>query len=222
MRLRTLTFLLPAILLAGCGDFMDFDLDITIPVSLHPLATKDDTTFDERLLGRWQDPPTVVTFDRADANSYRIKYTEDGDRFASFRANLMDLDGSLMLDVMPDSPDPNTADRSFILYLRTHMFFRIDMVEPVLKIQLANFRSILDEDPNCLPHETVEYEGLTYLVITASTPELRRFLKRHVSDEEFFGSICELRRAESAPHKDPNTILSLNEPPATTRPPTAP
>jgi hypothetical protein len=215
MRLRTLAFLLPAILLTGCTDFMDFDLDldITIPVSLHPLATQDDIIFDETLLGRWQGPEDlVVVFEEgSDSDTYAVKYFEDSIQVGSFQATLTDLDGTVILDISTPGPDPNILEMNKLLYLPTHAYMKIEHREPTLSMQLAFFDLMLADDPNALKHETVISADDTYLVITASTKQLRRFIRTYAEDEKLFTEALELHRYAAVPSEDPNTVSCPND-----------
>jgi hypothetical protein len=213
MRLRTFTFLLPAILLTGCRDFTDFDLKISIPVSLHPLAGEDDITFDETLLGPWQGPEGVgVVFEEgSDSDTYRIEFFDDSTKVASLQATLTDVEGTRFVDMVPPGPDPNTLEMNQYFYLPTHLFVKITLAEPNLSMHLALFDSILEDDPNALPHEIVSQSDHTYTVITASTEQLRRFMTEHAQDEDLFHEMFELCRYEAAPAEDPNIASCPND-----------
>jgi len=98
MKTKKLLFYLLAALLGGC-----------IPVlSLHPLYTEEDVTFEEKLLGTWvddpEDPKTTWEFSRAEAKekAYKLIYSDDEGKKGSFEVHLVKLENRLFLDVFPN------------------------------------------------------------------------------------------------------------------------
>ncbi len=192
-------FYLLAALLGGCVPLM----------SLHPLYTKKEVVFEEKLLGTWVDDPnkpeTTWEFNRIDEpnNAYNLIFTDNEGKKGSFVVHLVKLQNRLFLDVFPsESPweidDPNKAKwfyNSFFL-IPAHTFIKIDSIEPQLKIRLTNedkMEELLKENPNAVKHMTVEDR----LFLTASTQELQAFVIKYVDDKRVFPGKIVLSRKDT-------------------------
>ncbi|MGA2092849.1 MAG: hypothetical protein ABSH16_05505 [Sedimentisphaerales bacterium] len=202
MNIKNLPLFLLTIVLAGCGNF---DLNIKIPVSLHPLYTDKEITFDQRLLGNWKmgDSNSIVRFENPCENSYEIFLTEQGHTIMAFDAHLLKLDNKLYLDISPAILDANSDKPPNPLFLPTHMLMKIKAIDPNLQVQLF-FPKELEKDPNLLKNETIS----SFIVLTASTKELQNFIKSHTDDEALFGEPLVLERLMSDKTPDCNNTDS--------------
>ncbi len=226
MKTRKLLFYLLAGLLGGC-----------IPVmSLHPLFTEKDLTFNEKLLGTWvqKDEPNgaeaVWDFKRADANenAYKLTFTDKEGKKGLFVAHLVKLENRLFLDVYPsespwDEKDPNKVEwlHNTFFFIPVHTFIKVNGVEPELKLQITDdteMEKLLKEAPNVIEHTSIEGR----LVLTASTKELQAFVVKYADDSRVFTTEGALTRKkikapqESVKQKpdesnDPNKGLKENK-----------
>ncbi len=209
MKTIKVLLLLLVLLLGGCFqldlDFSDIfsELHFLPGVSLHPLYTEKEIIFEEKLLGSWGDDETKLTFEAIEAeDSYNLTFDIEVIP-GEFVAHLVKFDDLLFLDLFPKKPDPNTVPFQQFLFVPTHLFLKIDQIEPELKIRMMDADKIIDfleKDPNSLKHEIIEEY---YVLLTASTYELQQFMKRHANDEVFFGEVETLERLKP---RDPNSI----------------
>lgn len=204
MNTKKLLFYLLAVLLGGCVPVM----------SLHPLFTKENVVFEEKLLGTWVDDPNspgvIWEFKRIaePEKAYKLIFSDDKGKKGSFVARLVKLENRLFLDVYPaelpwEPEDPNNVKwlyNSFFL-IPAHTFMKIDSIEPQLKMQLTDdnkMEELLKEYPDAVKHTSVEDR----LVLTASTKELQTFVLKYADDNRVFTGEIVLNRKKS---KDPNS-----------------
>jgi hypothetical protein len=207
MNIRKLFFYLLAGILGGC-----------IPVmSLHPLFTEKDITFDEKLLGTWVDanesmwqfsdanPPKGEVSPKADKpeKAYKLIFIDKEGQKGSFIALLLKLENRLFLDVYPDEKpcdekDPNKVEWLYnaLFLIPAHTFIKINAVEPQLKLQLTDdeeFEKLLKDDPNAVEHTLIEDK----LILTASTAELQKFILKYADDSRLFTKESVLTRKKT-------------------------
>ncbi len=190
MKIKNFLFYLLVALLGGC-----------IPVmSLHPLFTEKDLTFNEKLLGSWvqKDEPNgaeaIWDFKRADANenAYKLTFTDKEGKKGLFVAHLVKLENRLFLDVYPSEPpwdekDPNKVEwlHNTFFFIPVHTFIKVNGVEPELKLQITDddeFKKLLKEAPNVIEYASIEDKP----VLTASTKELQAFVVKYADDSRVF------------------------------------
>ena len=192
MRTLVLAALLPlCLLLSGC-----------LVLSVNPLYTEADIVFEPALLGEWieigdgADREHVFRFSRLGERAYAL---ERYSRFESERtltaAHLVQLGGTLVLDVFPLQPDDQ-----FPLYpagsLYAHVLYRVDQLEPTLIATCLDqqwLTAYLAEHPEAVAHaagrtpwESVGHDGpvirsgeqayYTPLLLTAGTADLQAFI----------------------------------------------
>ncbi|MGD0078247.1 MAG: hypothetical protein ABSB91_06440 [Sedimentisphaerales bacterium] len=203
MNIKHLTLILLTFIIAGCIDLKPFDLDLKIPVSLHPLYTDKETIFDQRLLGDWtseSEPNTIVRFENVCNHSYEILLIGQGHTAAAFEVHLLKLDNKSFLDISPATLDVNSYIIQNPLLLPTHMLMKIKAIDPNLQVQPLSITKELERDPNFLKHETSN----PFLILTGSTKELQDFIKSHADDEELFSVTLVLERLRSGKTPDSN------------------
>jgi hypothetical protein len=197
-------FYLLAVLLGGC-----------LPViSLHPLFTKENLVFEEKLLGTWVDdtnsPEVTWEFERIaePEKAYKLIFSDDKGKKGLFVTHLVKLENRLFLDVYPaelpwEQEDPNNLKwpyNTFFL-IPAHTFIKVSSIEPQLKMRLTicdEMEKLLKEDPNAVKHTSLEDR----LVLTASTKELQAFVLKHADDNRVFTGEIVLNRKKS---KNPNS-----------------
>jgi hypothetical protein len=171
------------VLLSGC-----------VP-SLHPLYTESDLLFDPALIGSWAE--------RGDEDTWRFQKAEKGDKTyklictekgvpAEFSVHLV-LAGKLrFLDIYPEEPQIKN-DYYKVHLIPAHTFLRIRIVGDALHIAMMDGDRIkkgLNTGKLKLAHTRVD----DWLVLTASTKELRQFAQKHGDDPAVFANESELHR----------------------------
>lgn len=198
MKIKKLLFYLLAGLLGGCLPVM----------SLHPLFTEKDLTFDEKLLGTWVDDSNETTWQFTDTNkpkkAYNLIFTDKEGQKGSFVAFLVILKKELFLDVYPSESflgsDPNKVQWVYntLLLMPVHTFIKVNAIVPQLKLQLTDddeLKKLLKEDPNAIEHTLIEPEDS--LVLTAPTKELQAFVLKYADDRRVFTEEKILTRKKS-------------------------
>jgi hypothetical protein len=190
MRTQRIVFGLLVVFLMGC-----------VP-SLHRLYDDNTVTFDPRLIGRWVQGndvwTNVLTFERGEGKSYRLVVVDQDDKTARFVAHLVRLEGMLFMDVFPDEITDLTMHDIYKRHLiPSHLFWKVDSIEPQLKLAPTNSDTIstmIKDNPACIRHEKTE-EG-DQLVLTADTKDLQKFVVKLARMDKGFGTPEEFVRLE--------------------------
>lgn len=198
-----------AALVAGCVPI----------VSLHPLFTKDDIVFDEKLLGVWvedvNDPDASwefarITEEEAESlpddlksefkRAYRLNIVDDEGHRGSLAACLVKLGNRTFLDVLPDTLPSGERDiekakllYNAFLFLPAHTFLRVDSIGDQLKMRFTNddeFKKLIEAEPQAVKFTEVNDR----FVLTASTKELQAFVTKYADDSRLFSSELALAR----------------------------
>lgn len=184
-RSTILTFLL-VILSQACTVF-----------SIHPLYTSEDLLVETAILGTWKAGNETLIFDSLHNNKYRMTLMSDDT--VVFSAGLVNLNNQLFIDLFPysdcDYPDTNDClayenlSRNFV---PVHSFLKFEFAND--QITLTPFdqdrlQTLFEQNRIRLSHEKViieEDDEDQIIVLTASTPELQKFIGRYGDDEEAF------------------------------------
>jgi len=203
MKIKKILFYLLAGILGGCVPVM----------SLHPLYTEKEITFDERLLGIWL----------GDSNESQWEFTcsdETENLYKLTIYNLKEKHGAGLLDVYMvklrnksyldvsasefpcDVEDANKIDWPFnaFFFVPAHTFLKIELDRSSLKLLRTDdekMGELLEADPNAVKFESID-DGV---VLTASPKELQGFVLKYADDERLFSEEIELVRKKT---KDPN------------------
>jgi hypothetical protein len=197
MKAKKILFYAIACLLGGC-----------IPVmSINPFYTSKDVTFEEIILGTWENDSnnekgSTWIFERAeDSNTtYKLTYINRDGAKGLFKANLLKLNGKLFLDVYPKgnlwgTEDPNKVEFVYnsLLMIPAHTIIRVDSLQPNILLFLTSEDKIgefLKEHPDAIEYK--EIEGRT--VLTSPTTELQAFILKFIEDESLFPNKIDLNR----------------------------
>jgi hypothetical protein len=192
--------LLALVLVALCG------LIGCIPTSLNPLYTAKDLVFDPALIGVWSDKndsKETWAFQKAGDTDYKLIYTENDGKTGHFEAHLLKLGHTRFLDLFPDESGLEEMARSGfykVHLLRTHSFLQVTRIEPSLQmapLDLKWLREFLGKHPKAIRHHKIGEGDEAQMVLTASTPELRKFVEKHLKTEGAFGEPINLKRKQS-------------------------
>jgi hypothetical protein len=169
-----------------------FCLTACVP-SVNPFYTQRDLSFDSRLLGTWMDkskPDQRETWQfeqEPDQQSYKLTFTEKEGKRGRFKARLFKLKDELFLDLVPAECEfaPDQADLVGWAVIPGHLIVRVPQLAPELKLAFPDYEWLskhLEKNPGALAHRREE----NHLTLTASTPELQRFVLKHLREGELF------------------------------------
>ncbi|MCC6491275.1 MAG: hypothetical protein IT364_27545, partial [Candidatus Hydrogenedentes bacterium] len=145
------------------------------------------------LEGVWGDAPEQWTFEKAGENEYRLKVSEDKERQAEFSAHLVQLKKHRFLD-LELSGGPDLLEWEQMHLVPAHSFWAVDVTGDTLRLRNFDPEWLEDriEDKRLwVPYTQTE----DFLVLTAETKRLQRFMLRWVDDEEAMGDWEEMKRA---------------------------
>ena len=165
--------------------------------SLHPLYHEQDLMMDPGLLGMWKDQEDgdeFVYFKKLDENMYLFRYMEGNDDDSafvisdtvSFEAGLLKVGDHFFLDLYPYyEGNWDEADYLFRGFVPTHAFIKIEWDDDRVILQMFNYdrmKTLFEQNRIRIKHEMME----DFIVITASTDDLQRFIKKYADDPEAF------------------------------------
>ena len=178
-----------AIFFTGCGIF-----------SLHPLYHQEDLILNTSLIGTWQnaeDEGTFVKIDTLKDNKYEFVLIDDEDT-VSFVMGLLKLKDQYFIDLYPPDDCPFFAgncdmlENMFRNYIPAHTFLKFDFLDnDIVLTEFDNERLIklFQQNRVRLPHEMIgDGDSDDYVVITASTNDLQKFISRYANDKEAFNA----------------------------------
>src|SRR6266571_3412303 len=182
-----------------------FGLSGCIPTSLNPL-TGQDLVFDPALIGVWRgegNAKETWAFEKAGDKEYKFVYTEEDGKAGQFEAHLLKLGNTQFLDFFPDESGIEEMNRSGfykVHLLRTHSFLKVTRIEPALQmapLDLKWLREFLGKNPKAVRHHEVGEGDDAQIVLTDSTPELRKFVENHLKTAGAFGEPIHLKRTRN-------------------------
>ena len=190
MNLKWMIAAVTVCLMAGC-----------VP-SLHPWYADKDVTFEEKLLGVWDQEKdnNLWTFEKGTGESkgYRLTIvSKDKEKEpALLEAHLFKINGKSYLDMFPAGDSLDKANDFFKLHITgLHQLLRIDSIQPTVQFRMLNPDTIgkmIKAKPDLLAHEAPgDGDGV---LLTASTEKLQKFIAEHTDEEEFFGGTNDLTR----------------------------
>jgi hypothetical protein len=168
--------------------------------SVNPFYTSGDITFVPGLLGTWTEGSTESseswTFERLEGeDTYTLTIASDSEH-GTFDATLFTLGGDRFLDILASKVD-FADDQINIVNVSVfpgHLVLHVAALEAGLKLAFMDgdwLDKYLDANPNALHHRREQDN----LLLTGSTRELQRFLRKHVDDGELFSDYSELARS---------------------------
>ncbi|HTC95588.1 MAG TPA: hypothetical protein VK699_19250 [Terriglobales bacterium] len=165
----------------ACGDLL----------SVAPLATDSNTTFDPALIGTWSDldgsNSVLISVREGDKHNYDILWidTKNNDKYR-VDARLVQIGGQKILDVTPVSSDAGPFT------IPGHAFVYISNLENGLKIQFL--------DSKWVQEKVKQSKSLTYYqledhpIITGTSAQLQDFFLQNGLNEQARGEPMSLRR----------------------------
>ena len=201
MNTKKIAFYVLAVILGGC-----------VP-SLQPLYTNNDLIYEQKLLGKWVsgDPNTQWKFDevsvQGDAKKYYLLTVTDKNGSGQFDAHLLKLDNMMFLDLFPKDVNIQNCDLMKVHLVPAHTFYKVEQIDPNLMLKTLlndDTEKLLEKDPNAVKHEIIDKR----IVLTASTKDLQKFVKKNANNEDVFKEFVKLIRptAKEPNAPEPNSI----------------
>ena len=166
--------------------------------SLHPLYFKKDRITLDIIEGKWlSESNDTWEFKKVENEpSYLLKYTEskhEGEQkpqpsIAFFDANIIKLDGNYFMDLYPGDNE-QLDDLTTLLSVHlvpAHTFLKLKIEEGKISVYQMNpdwLNSLFEENRIRISHEVIKEKDI---VLTASTEELQKFIKKYAEDEDAF------------------------------------
>ena len=163
--------------------------------SVFPFYTEKDVVFEPALLGSWTkaeggSEEEVWKFDKAGDRSYRFTLIQSQNATV-MEGHAFKLEELLFLDVFSMDQD--------VRVIPPHYLFRVSQTTPTLKlVALDNerMRAFLAKDPSALAHHLVKNSDNpedVRVVLTASTADLQRFIRKHLKGSEVWADEIEFK-----------------------------
>jgi len=186
--------------------------------SLHPLYEEKDLLEEPQLLGLWQDTDDgdeFVSFEKLEDKKFLFRYMEareddghssvktDGVPFefphvmdtVSFEAGLLKIGEHYFLDLFPYYQD--NKDEGYYLFrnfIPTHSFLKIEWEDQRMTLYIFEYdrmKKLFEQNRIRIKHELIDDD---YIVITASTQDLQRFIRKYADDKEAFDEPGEFKK----------------------------
>lgn len=186
---RIVSLLVVCVLAAAC-----------VPLSLHPLYTDEDLVFEPDLLGEWAEKDAKETwlFTEGKEKSYDFWFTDEDGKRGAFIAHLVNVEGSLFIDIFPKEPEEEAADEYRWHLVGMHSFIHVKQIHPTLQMALLDLdwlKKFLYQHPEEIRHERVDDK----IILTAKPKELQAFLIQCQNIEGSFGDYSDMTRKEEDP-----------------------
>ncbi len=177
---------LVAMLVQGC-----------IVKSLHPFFAEEDVVFKPELIDAWTDNDGnrwKISPVKEKPNAYEMTASKDG-KDGVFLVHLFKLDNNLYLDFLPISSDAESVAIFDLHIMPTHSVAKVETIERD-RVSIKWFKEewladLFGKNRVMLGHETIldpikADEGDKTYILTASTSELRKFLRKYGNDDAAF------------------------------------
>lgn len=173
--------------------------------SLHPFYKEKDKYYDEAMVGTWIDGDSCIWTIQPHSYSesfmgpekmdsaYHITYYEEKDKAGLFIGTLFQLNGINYVDFYPDPNEEHcVTDFSCWHHIPTHTLARVQYNrDSILLYWFAEewLTDLLEQNRIRIKHETIELPDYTRHLLTASTDELQKFIKKYVNEPKMTGEV---------------------------------
>jgi hypothetical protein len=166
--------------------------------SLHPFYKEKDKKFDATMVGAWIDGDSCIwtilpnmVFDgllepEAHDSSYTVTYYEDEDTKSILTTTLFQLNG---VDYVDFTPDPNedhcSSDMTAFHHVPVHTLARVQYCKDSILLYWYGdewLNELIEQNRIRIKHETVDGFAYDRQLLTASTDELQKFIKKYAND----------------------------------------
>ena len=178
--------------------------------SLHPFYEEEDIYYDENILGKWEANDSTIWTVRQIylavgegeekkeyyKNGYVIGYTDENEKPVAFDVFIFKLNNQTYADFYP-SFYPTTLFENFpdLYSVRTHVLAKVEITDDQIDLSWFNgewLAKLIENNRIKISHEFISYpEPISQrfkgqYVLTASTNELKKFIKLYGDDENAF------------------------------------
>jgi hypothetical protein len=176
--------------------------------SLHPFYKDKDRYFDNSMVGNWLDgdsciwtiQPNMVSEGFMEPEepdgSYKVTYYEDEGRISNLVATLFQLNHVDYVDFLPDNnEDQFTSDMTAYHHVPVHTLARVQYCRDSILLYWYGddwLNELFEQNRIRIKHETVDNHDYDRQVLTASTDELQKFIKKYANDPKTVGEIQQI------------------------------
>ncbi len=164
--------------------------------SLHPLYHEEDLLMESSIEGMWtevDEGDAFVYLEKMDDKMYLFRYMEEQDEkydiveldTVSFEAGLLKVGEHYFLDLYPYYDKEDEGWYLFRNFVPTHSFLKIEWENDRMALYLFDYdrmKKLFEQNRIRIKHEMLD----DFIVITASTEELQRFIRKYADDDEAF------------------------------------
>ena len=164
--------------------------------SLYPLYTTNDLVYDSKLEGIWgetgkqeiwkfekQTQHSIIGNNSIEEKAYLLTFTENGEA-RKMQGHLTRLDDNLFLDIFPEElGSKNSLFES--QFVPVHTYAKVKITGDHIELNFLNtdfLDKLLEQNTIRIKHENLD----SYKIITASTDELQKFIKKYANRQELF------------------------------------
>ncbi len=166
--------------------------------SLHPFYKQKDKKFDTTMVGYWMDGDSCIWTIQPNMkfngfmqpevhdSSYTITYYEDVNTKSILTTTLFQLNGVDYVDFTPDpNEDHSTSDMTAFHHVPVHTLARVQYCKDSILLYWYGdiwLSELFEENRIRIKHETLEGFEYDRQLLTASTDELQKFIKKYAND----------------------------------------
>jgi hypothetical protein len=159
-------------------------------LSLHPLFTGEDRIFEPTLNGVWQDKEGKGTFTLrwfADGKFYFLQTELKDQPKGDFNAVLGTAGKYRFLEIVPRRPD-NIHAKSFYggHFIQAFSFWKVTLETNLLTLTPLNYQWVEAMDKAKTLEIKHEQQDGGFIILTASTDELKAFVLKYADDKSAF------------------------------------
>lgn len=179
-----------------------------VVTSVYPFYFAKDVVFDPTLLGVWVNKDSTKEqwkFEREDAGAsedagaraYRFTYT-DGQKSSVAQAHLFKLQDETFLDLFTSE----CGEAGMFPMIPSHVLVRVTRTGSALRLAVLDYDwlgKLLEQKPKALRHHVTLVGRDRWLVLTAGTKELQRFVLRHLHTKAAWEEETELQSMSAPP-----------------------
>ena len=176
--------------------------------SLHPFYKEEDKYFNPVMVGNWIDGDSCIwtihpnmiteTFmgpEKQDS-SYVITYYEDEGKYSVLTGTLFRLHGVDYVDFVPDPDEDHcTSDMTCFHHIPVHTLARVQYSRDSILMYWYGedwLNDLFEQNRIRIKHETVINGDYERHVLTASTDELQKFIRKYANDPKTVEEIEEI------------------------------
>jgi hypothetical protein len=177
--------------------------------SLHPFYKEKDKIFDQVMTGSWMDEdsclwtiePNMVSEsfmgEQVPDQSYLITYYEEEDQAGTFIGTLFMINGITYVDFYPEPDEEHcVTELTCWHHFPTHTLARVQYNSDSILLYWFGeewLNDLLEQNRIRIKHETEEvYTDYSRHLLTASTDELQKFIRKYANDPKTSDEIEEI------------------------------